>query len=321
VKQALTKSSDIRFLSRLRLRNHWVVAFLMFAVTAGAHLYYGAHNDFGIMRDVLHAGVIPLLLAGAVWYLIRDRDRVISRLKQKEVQTAKDDLLSLASHQLRTPATVVKQYVGMTLQGYAGKLNKQQTKMLQAAYDSNELQLETITQLLYVARLDAGRIHMRKQKVDIGNVVGDVLQYQAHAIDSRRQTVDVKLPKTHRLHIWADSYYIRMVLDNLISNAIKYTPVEGRITISARQNRDKARVTVSDTGVGIPAGSQKAIFEKFTRIANELSNEVNGSGVGLYLTRQIVDHHGGKISVSSRPGEGSAFAVDLPMGECFDEVD
>jgi signal transduction histidine kinase len=263
-------------------------------------------------EQALWRGILTcVFFAALVWYLITDRERKYARQKQEEVQTAKDDLLSLASHQLRTPATVVKQYVGMLLQGYAGKLSDQQVGMLSNAYDSNERQLEIINQLLYVARLDAGRITLHKENVDIAQLLRDVARDQRETVLARHQDLELKLPKRP---LWAevDPHYLRMALDNLLSNAVKYTPERGSITMSVRRIPGQVIIKVSDTGVGIDPALQDSVFEKFTRVENELSTDVNGSGVGLYLTQQVVALHSGGIEVKSAPNQGATFIVRLP---------
>lgn len=266
-------------------------------------------------QSALWRGIITcVFFAILVWYLITDRERKYARQKQEEVQTAKDDLLSLASHQLRTPATVVKQYVGMLLQGYAGELTKQQMDMLDNAYESNERQLEIINQLLYVARLDADRIRLRRVKTNIGEMLRDVAHDQAQTIVERQQQLVLRLPK-QALRADVDPHYIRMVLDNLLSNAIKYTPDGGSITLGVRRSVGHIVLRVSDTGVGIDPALQSTVFEKFTRVENELSTDVNGSGVGLYLTQKIVQLHGGSIEVKSAVGKGSTFLVRIPTKE------
>jgi len=264
-------------------------------------------------QQALWRGLVTcIFFAGLVWYLITDRERTYARQKQEEVQTAKDDLLSLASHQLRTPATVVKQYVGMLLQGYAGKLTERQLHMLSNAYESNERQLEIINQLLYVARLDAGRIKLHMVEVDLTKLLHDVASDQDETIKARHQRLKFGLPR-RAVTIAADPHYIRMVFENLLSNAIKYTPEKGTLSFEMYRNGDNVVVNVKDNGVGIDAAVQTTIFDKFTRVDNELSNDVNGSGVGLYLTKEIIELHHGSIEVQSVAGEGSTFVVSLPI--------
>lgn len=255
--------------------------------------------------------VTCIFFAGLVWYLITDRERKYARQKREEVQTAKDDLLSLASHQLRTPATVVKQYVGMLLQGYAGKLSEQQLAMLDNAYSSNERQLEIINQLLYVARLDAGRITLHCKKIDLSKMMRDIARDLGETIANREQQLSFKVPK-RAITGEVDPHYMRMVIENLLSNASKYTPPKGAISLELKRHHSNIVITVQDNGVGIPQSAQESIFEKFTRVENELSTDVNGSGVGLYLTKQIVELHGGTIEVRSDPEQGATFIVRIP---------
>lgn len=304
---SLQKSDDnIQNSQMLQLYGHsWKMVFV------GSNRLISASERQLPLQALWRGFLSSALFAGLVWYLITARDRKLTRLKHEEVQTAKDDLLSLASHQLRTPATVVKQYVGMLLQGYAGKLTHQQITMLDHAYESNERQLEIINQLLYVARLDAGRITLRYQAVDISRLLKDVINDQRETIEGRNQQI---VYKPHRkLIIDADPHYLRMVLENLLSNASKYTPGGGIITLTLKKDKRIVVVTVNDNGVGIDEEMQTAIFDKFTRVENELSTTVNGSGVGLYLTRQIVELHGGTIEVDSVPQRGSTFTLRLPV--------
>ena len=285
--------------------HHWHVTFAASPALLPA-------RERQLPEQALWRGILTCAFFSAlVWYLITDRERKYARQKQEEVQTAKDDLLSLASHQLRTPATVVKQYVGMLLQGYAGNLTEQQMEMLDNAYESNERQLEIINQLLYVARLDADRIKLRPVKTDVAKLMRDVARDQSQTVAERNQQLTFRIPKQA---LWAeiDPHYLRMVLDNLLSNAIKYTPEGGTITLAVRRAPGQVVLKVSDNGVGIDPALQTSVFEKFTRVENALSTDVNGSGVGLYLTQKIVQLHHGSIEVKSAVAKGSTFTVRLP---------
>jgi signal transduction histidine kinase len=182
--------------------------------------------------------------------------------------------------------------------------------MLMNAYESNERQLEIINQLLYVARLDAGRITLHRQRVDMAALLRTVARDQVESLQQRKHTLVYQLPK-RPVPAWVDPHYMRMVLENLLSNAIKYTPEGGTISLGISRAHGEVAISVSDTGVGISSDAQPAIFEKFSRVENELSTDVNGSGVGLYLTRQIVSLHQGTIEVESVLGKGSTFIVHI----------
>lgn len=287
-------------------QHHWEIT-----AVAGPNVVPAADRDRPL-TTIFWGLLASIILAGVVWLLISSREFLLNRQKQLEVQSAKDDLLSLASHQLRTPATVVKQYVGMLLQGYGGKLTGKQTGMLKHAYDSNERQLQIINQLLYVARLDAGRITLHKELVDIREILDQVYHEQLVEVKLRHQKFTYK-PPDETINAEVDVQYFHMAVDNLVSNAIKYTPEKGTITLSANKVGEEVQVTVQDTGIGIDVDRQQMIFDKFTRLENEMAADVSGSGIGLYLTDQIVNLHGGHIEVKSKPGDGATFTVHLPI--------
>lgn len=230
--------------------------------------------------------------------------------KEREIDHAKDEFMSLASHQLRTPATAVKQFLGMIREGYVGGLTKDQADMINDAYLSNERQLSIIADMLQVARVDAGRMVLRKTTVDLVALVKEVVDEQTPIIAGRRQTITVAWAK--RVVASVDRSRLRMVLENLVSNASKYTSAGGTITASVATADNMVQIEIADTGVGIKDDDIHRLFGKFSRITNELSTLVGGSGLGLYLAKRIIDLHGGSIEVRSTPGKGTTFIVLLP---------
>lgn len=261
----------------------------------------------------LIAGIIfSALIAGLVLSLLMARTRSLAFAENRELQRAKDDLLSIASHQLRTPATGVKQYIGMLREGYAGKVPAKQKKLLDEAYNSNERQLTIIDEILHVARIDTGRLILQKERITIRTVVDQILREQASAIREKSQKILTAFPK-RILYANGDPQYVRMAIENIISNAIKYTPEKGTITIKIKRSGDFVAVSVADTGVGIDKKDIGLLFQKFSRIPNELSRQSAGSGVGLYIAQHIVDLHGGSIEVKSSPGVGTTFTILLPL--------
>lgn len=261
---------------------------------------------------ILYVGTaLSVLLSAFLLMLMINRARAIAYEKHSEVQEVKDELLSLASHQLRTPATSVKQYVGMVLEGFTGDVTKEQRTMLEKAYQGNERQLEIINQILYVTRADSGRLLMNKERLDLNQLIRDVIDEQKPTVHNREQKLVFK-PKAKPLYVNGDRQYLSMAIDNLISNASKYSYRKGRITIEATKTNSHATLTVTDRGVGIDQKDYPKLFRKFSRIPNELSIEAGGSGIGLYLCKQIVALHGGTIEVDSAPGKGTAFTITLP---------
>lgn len=235
--------------------------------------------------------------------------------KQRErlrlVNEAKDEFISIASHQLRTPATSVKQYLGMLLQTYAGKLSKEQRVFVQTAYEANEQQLRVVNDLLHVARLDSGRTPIEKSPCDITRLVADVINQHSKVFDERGQKllfVRGKKPVKARV----DKNLVRMMLENIIDNAGKYSPEDGEISINVAKTGQKLVMRITDQGIGIAKQDQKRLFRKFSRVSNARSNNISGSGLGLYWAQKVARMHGGAIDLASEPNKGSTFTITLP---------
>lgn len=311
------KSPDWDKLNAHRKARHY-----MSTASVGNHTW---SFDYVFLEDIVSARdrVRPIvtLISGLVFtavltlflfQLLTSRERSLRYAQAQQVQEAKDELLSLASHQLRTPATGVKQYIGILLEGYEGELTLQQRKMLEMAYESNERQLQIINQILYVARSDSGRILLNLQPVDLKELLGQVVEEQRGAIEAKKQRLTFIKPR-RKITIHADRQYLHMALDNVVNNASKYSHEKARITVKVDILGHTAVVTISDTGIGIDPAGIDTIFDKFTRLQNELSTHVGGSGIGLYLTKQIVTLHKGRIRVTSEVNKGSTFTIYLPL--------
>lgn len=227
------------------------------------------------------------------------------------VNKAKDEFISIASHQLRTPATGVKQYLGMLIEGYAGKLTPKQDKMLHTAYLSNERQLTIVNDLLRVAQADADEVKLRFEKIDLAGLLQDVINEQSNKFAARHQEV-LYIQNTKRGMAMLDKLHIRMVFDNIIDNAQKYTPENKTITITLAARRSSLVVSVKDQGVGIYKRDMPKLFKKFSRIENPLSTTAGGTGLGLYWVQKIIDLHSGTIEVSSQYRRGTEFIITLP---------
>jgi PAS domain S-box-containing protein len=271
-----------------------------------ARIYYRRKDGSRIIASLT---VSPVMLDGQPRGAI-EVFRNITR--EVELEKAKDEFISLASHQLRTPATAVKQYAAMLLQGYAGDLTPAQAKMAETIYDCNERQLTIVNDLLRVAQVDAGKVKLRPETVDIGEAVSRIIEDLASRFAVRQQTIRYLPPKKPH-HITVDPQLMRMVVENITDNASKYTPEGKRITISVRATKTYVAIHISDEGVGIKDEDLPYLFQKFSRIPNPLSNSVEGTGLGLYWAKKIVDLHSGKIKVASQVGEGTTFTIHIPI--------
>jgi signal transduction histidine kinase len=254
---------------------------------------------------------LSLLLSSFVLALLMARTKALAQDQQTEVQSAKDELLSLASHQLRTPATAVKQYLGMMREGYSDPLTPNQQSLLDRAFSSNERQLHIINELLYVAKIDAKGIVLSRHKLNIGKLVGEVAQEVSDAAKERKHKIRVYLPSKPVL-AEADEHCLRMAVENIIMNALKYSYNSTLVTVKVASHRTEISIAVTDKGVGISRDELPLLFQRFSRIPNELSQQTSGSGIGLYLSQQLIRLHGGVIEVDSSKGRGSTFTIHLP---------
>jgi PAS domain S-box-containing protein len=228
------------------------------------------------------------------------------------MNTSKDEFIMLASHQLRTPATGVKQYLGILLEGYSDPITPGQRATLQAAYESNERQLKIVDDLLRVARVDAGQVLLTKTSCDLVACIRKVVEMQGSIFNSRKQKV-IFTPSQRTAMTRADVELILVVLENLLENASKYSFENTTTTIKLSKEGNTFRVDVQDKGVGISKDDQQKLFQKFSRIVNPLSDTVSGTGLGLYWARKIIELHDGTLKVASRPGRGSTFSIILPI--------
>lgn len=234
----------------------------------------------------------------------------------QQLNQSKDEFISLASHQLRTPASGVKQFIGLLLEGYAGELTDLQRDYLQRANESNERQIDLINDMLRVAQVDAGRVDIQLSETNLKALIEDVVSEQNDTYKNRQQTVYVKMPEQDVIGI-VDEKRFRMVIENLVDNASKYTPEGGKIVVSMHTTKTAIVITITDNGVGIDKESLTKLFRKFSRVPNPLSEAVGGSGLGLYWANEIVKLHGGAIKVKSELDKGTVFRISIPKVKAY----
>jgi PAS domain S-box-containing protein len=245
--------------------------------------------------------------------LLRTNNALLKRQQMdlEALNVSKDEFISLASHQLRTPATAVKQLLGMLTQGFMGDLDPQHFSVIERAYEANERQIRIVDNLLKVAQLDAGKVKLNKKPVLLRDYLLDIVEEHGGMATKKEQSIILEVadsaPDTPKL----DADYLRMALGNLIDNASKYSHEGSVITVRATGKDNKLSISVSDTGVGIDPDEQDQLFEKFSRISNSLSDKVGGSGLGLYWVKRVVELHGGTITVESQSDVGATFTIEL----------
>lgn len=230
----------------------------------------------------------------------------------RSLDIAKDEFVSMASHQLRTPLTSVKGYISMVLEGDGGRVTKVQKQLLSEAFTSSERMVHLINDFLNVSRVQTGKFMIERHEVDLVKVVRQEVNQLKRTAESRDLTLKTDLPK-QAVHLQLDEGKIRQVIMNFIDNALYYSRSGTSIVVSLKVLNKEVRFEVTDHGIGVPASQQASLFTKFFRADNARTQRPDGTGVGLYLAKMVIDGHGGKPIFSSKEGVGSTFGFSLPL--------
>ncbi len=233
-----------------------------------------------------------------------------SNQKLRELDEAKDDFISMASHQLRTPLTSVKGYMSMVLEGDAGKVTKTQAKLLEQAFVSSQRMVYLIADLLNVSRLKTGKFVIEPSPANLAEVVeGEIAQLKETA-KGRNLTLVYQKPKIFPM-VMLDETKIRQVVMNFVDNAIYYTPAGGHITAEVKNTPKTVEFTVTDDGMGVPREEQHHLFNKFYRAGNAKKARPDGTGLGLFMAKKVIVAQGGAIIFKSQEGKGSTFGFSF----------
>ena len=231
---------------------------------------------------------------------------------EREVEQMKSEFISLISHEFRTPLTSICGYTEMMLEGDVGEFTAEQTELLKTILRNANYLTEIISSLLVVSRLEAGAITLNLDEIEIHEIVDNTIELLHHQIDAKKLKLKVSVPPDLPA-VEGDSKWINQVMLNLLSNAYKYTPSGGTIGISAKEKDDFLYIKITDSGIGMSTDEQDKLFTKFFRAENPETIKAGGTGLGLWISRSLVEMHGGKILVTSIPGKGSAFTIKLPI--------
>lgn len=232
--------------------------------------------------------------------------------REKMIDKLKSEFISIAAHQLRTPLAAIKWVIKMILDGDAGKLNEEQYSLLAKGYESNERIINLVNDMLNVSRIEEGRFGYSFSNSNFEEVLDIVLD----SLENRLKQKSIKVVKviTKKLPpVYMDKDKMILVLQNLIENAVKYTPENGTIEIGAECGKEFLKFRVKDNGVGIPAKDQAKLFSKFFRAANVIRLQTEGSGLGLFMVKNIIGRHGGDITFNSEEGKGTEFVFTIPI--------
>jgi signal transduction histidine kinase len=229
----------------------------------------------------------------------------------RELDKAKDEFISMASHQLRTPLTAIKGYLSMLLEGDAGEIKVSQYDFVNEAYQGANRMVGLINDLLNVSRMETGRFFLEPTEVNMEKVAEEEVKQLLNHAKEKKLKLSLKI-KGKTPHVMVDETKIRQVMMNFIDNAVYYT-TEGSVTVTLEHDKNDVIFKVTDTGIGVPKEAQKNLFTKFYRADNARHVRPDGTGLGIYLAKRVMDDHHGELIFHSEEGKGSVFGFKLPI--------
>ncbi len=245
---------------------------------------------------------VGILLFATFWWSMRARRR--------EFEESKDEFVSLVSHQMRTPLTSVRLFVEMLIDEQVGPLNSKQHEYLRMVEISTGRMIDLVSDFLNSSRLELGRLEIKPQPTQLEDIVGSIIEQVQPLASQQKLTINFDKQKLPAIPVEPALY--SQIVNNLLSNALHYTPEGGHIDVRLRQTDEGHQLDVADSGIGIPAAARAELFKRFYRADNAKHVLGEGSGLGLYLIKRIVDTCGGRVWYESTEGKGTTFHVIIP---------
>jgi signal transduction histidine kinase/CheY-like chemotaxis protein len=231
---------------------------------------------------------------------------------EREIIQMKNEFVSTVSHELRTPLTSIKGYVDLILDGDAGEVNEIQQEFLGIVKENSDRLVDLINDMLDISRIESGRIRLKIEPMSVSDSIEGAIDTFRAVLQQTGRKIESKVPDNLPL-VAADRDRVGRVLINLVSNALKYSPEGGDVTLSATLSNSHVTISVKDRGMGISREDQKKLFTKFYRVDSALTREIGGTGLGLSITKSIIELLGGEVGVKSKVGHGSTFWFTLPV--------
>ncbi|GEN35399.1 MULTISPECIES: sensor histidine kinase [Aneurinibacillus] len=286
----------------------FLVGWLIYRVVTVPEKAYG--------RELIVSVLIILALIGILWSFIRKMTRQNKMLedtnrKLAELDRMKTEFLANVSHELRTPLTVIMGYSELLEERLAREENKTNVKFVQTIHRKSEDLLNLINDLIDFSRIESGRLELKLSRFKVEEVVNETVEELATSAEKKKHTIQIN----HRdMPLWllADRGKIKQIIVNILQNAIKYTPSEGCIIVRTYAQNDRCYIEVEDNGIGISKEQIAQIYQPFKQADSSYNKKYEGFGLGLAITKSLVQSHNGNIRVQSVPGEGSLFIVSLP---------
>ena len=242
-------------------------------------------------------------------------DRLLARERGqneelRELDRLKDEFVALVSHELRTPLTSIRGYLELVLDGPAGDLTAEQRQFLGVVERNSDRLQRLVGDLLFVAQVDAGRLALELGHLDAAEVGAEAVEAARPAADQK--SLELRLVGDPHVALVGDRARLSQLVDNLVSNAIKFTPAGGHVEVAVRNGAGNVTIEISDSGMGISAEEQERLFQRFYRTAAATSQAIPGTGLGLAISKAIVDAHEGTIELESAEGQGTTFRITIP---------
>jgi signal transduction histidine kinase len=291
----------------------WIVALGGFALLVTLFILFRR-----ALRQTEHAERLVKERTSELDAALRDADTARAALSERnesllELDRFKDRMLALISHDLRSPLTSIRGYVELLLDDETGPLDHDQRRYLGVIKRNSDRLDGQIGDLLLVAGIAEGSLALQRSAVDLDRLVREAVETAAPAAREKGLALEALCEPLHPIYV--DGPRLAQVLDNLLSNAVKYTPAGGRVDVRTRVTDDWLSVSVIDTGLGMSRDELESIFDPFFRTDDAKERGIKGTGLGLVIVKAIVEGHGGGVHVTSKPGEGSAFTISLPIEE------
>jgi len=275
---------------------------LLRAVFLGLMIYFGYLLIKSVIEEIRRRKEIEKLA---------ERLRV-ANVKLKEVDRLKSEFISMASHQLRTPLSIIKGYLHTLKVGKVGELTEKQEHFIKTAMEANDQLIAIIDDFLNLGRIEENRIMVEFEKVDLREVVATVIERMQSLAIKKEITIHFEKPEDFP-KIEADKAKLVEIITNLVDNSIKYGKEKGMIRLELKDMEDEVAIVEEDDGMGIPDDFKERLFKKFNRAKNAVKAMPSGNGIGLYLVKKIIDLHHGKVFAESHEDEGTKFTIILPI--------
>lgn len=275
-------------------------------IAAMTAVYFISRNYDAPEVIILSESSVVAILFTIGNFIINDIERIARANKMKT------EFVSIASHQLKTPLTEINWEVELLMSKCSVGLDQKQCELIEGVANATRKMTRLVNDLLDVARIDQGRLSLEREPMSLEKVLTEVVQGNQVIAKTNRVLLEYTPNETFPMVI-GDKRKLAVVFDNLISNAIKYITNGGKVSVRAEQANKAIVVTISDNGVGIPQREHDKIFQKFYRIENAAKNQTEGTGLGLFISKNIIEQSGGSIWFESQEGKGTTFWVSLPI--------